>query len=230
MTPELVIFDCDGVLIDSEIIACRIDAEELTAFGIPMTTEEAIRRFAGISQKDIRTMIERDIGRPLPSDYEKRITASVEKAMAGELQAVPGVREVIEQLSIPFCIASSSAPEKLKYTLRLTDLYDLFEPNIFSSSEVSNGKPAPDIFLHAAKRMDVDPTSCVVIEDSTTGVEAAVAAGMYPIGFVGGTHCHADLANRLHRVGAKRVIDRFDDLPEAISEAQLPSSHASGRY
>lgn len=212
MIPELVIFDCDGVLIDSEIIACRVDAEELTALGIPMTAEEAIRRFIGVSEKDLRATIERDTGRSLPGDYEKRIAMLVEAAMEKELRAIPGVREIVTRLSIPFCVASSSNPRKLRHTLTLTDLYDLFAPNIFSTIEVANGKPAPDLFLLAAARMGADPACCLVVEDSTAGVQAARAAGMYPVGFVGGSHCDSGHSGRLREAGADIVIDRFEDL------------------
>lgn len=217
MNPELVIFDCDGVLIDSEIIACRVDAEELTALGIPMTAEEAIRRFIGVSEKDLRVAVERDTGRRLPDDYEARIAMLVEAAMENELQAIPGVREIVARLSIPFCIASSSSPQKLKHTLTLTGLYDLFTPNIFSTTEVARGKPAPDLFLHAAARMGVEPARCLVVEDSTAGVRAARAAGMYPVGFVGGSHCDAGHAGRLREVGADMVIDRIEDLSPLLA-------------
>lgn len=219
MPPDLIIFDCDGVLIDSEILACRVDAEELSALGIPMSTKDVIRKFAGVSQKDMRTMIERDAGWSLPPDYEARVDQRIADLMSEELRPIPGIRAVIEQLDSPFCIASSSTHEKLQFTLTLTGLYDLFTPNIFSSSEVTHGKPAPDLFLHAATRMKAAPDRCIVIEDSTAGVEAAVAAGMHPIGFVGGAHCDARQADRLQRMGAKLVIDRLESLLQAIPEA-----------
>lgn len=219
MTPELIIFDCDGVLIDSEIIACRVDAEELSALGIPMSTNDVIQRFAGVSQKDMRAMIERDAGCSLPPDYEARVSQRIADLMSEELQPIPGVQSIIEQLDVPFCIASSSTHEKLQFTLALTGLYELFAPNIFSSSEVKRGKPAPDLFLHAATRMKAAPDRCIVIEDSTAGVEAAVAAGMHPIGFVGGAHCDAEQADRLQHMGAKLVIDQLEKLLPAIPEA-----------
>jgi HAD superfamily hydrolase (TIGR01509 family) len=228
MNIDLVIFDCDGVLIDSEIIACRVDAEELTALGIPMTTEEVVQRFTGISQKDMRTTIERDAGWPLPPDYETRIAQRARDAMSEELQAMPGVQGVLERLGIPFCVASSSTHEKLRFTLTLTGLYDLFAPNIFSSSEVARGKPAPDLFLYAANRMNAAPARCIVIEDSTAGVEAAVAAGMHPIGFVGGAHCDARLADRLQSMGAKLVLHQLEDLPRAISDGLRLPLHEKG--
>ena len=219
MTPELIIFDCDGVLIDSEIIACRVDAEELSALGIPMSTKDVIQKFAGVSQKDMRAIIERDAGRSLPPDYEARVAQRIADLMPEELRPIPGIQATVQQLDVPFCIASSSTHEKLQFTLTLTGLYDLFTPNIFSSSEVTHGKPAPDLFLHAATRMKAAPDRCIVIEDSTAGVKAAVAAGMHPIGFVGGAHCDAKQADRLQRMGAKLVIDQFENLLQAIPGA-----------
>lgn len=216
MDIDLIIFDCDGVLIDSEVIACRVDAEELTAHGIPMTTEEVVQRFAGVSQKDMRATIERDAGRPLPPDYEARIAQRARDLMTKELRAIPGVRKVLERLDVSFCVASSSTHEKLRFTLTLTGLYDLFAPNIFSSSEVSRGKPAPDLFLHAASRMGANPGRCLVIEDSTTGIRAALAAGMHTVGFIGGAHCDELHEERLQRVGAKTIIDKLEDLGRVL--------------
>lgn len=217
MIPELIIFDCDGVLIDSEIIACRVDAEELTALGIPMTTQDVIRRFAGISSKDLRVTIESETGRRLPGDYEHRVERLVETAMARDLVAITGVHAVVAELSIPICVASSSTPEKLRHTLSITDLYNYFAPNIFSATAVARGKPAPDLFLHAADRMGVQTGSCLVVEDSTAGVRAAKAAGMYAVGFVGGSHCDSDHADRLRDVGADLVIGDLRDLRQPLS-------------
>lgn len=219
MNNVLVIFDCDGVLIDSEVIACRVEAEELTALGMPMTTDEVIQRFTGVSDKDMRAVIEGDTGRPLPPDFEARIGERVRNAMSTELRAIPGVQSMLGRLGLPFCVASSSTHEKLRFTLTLTGLYDLCAPNIFSSTEVARGKPAPDLFLHAAGRMNAVPSRCIVIEDSTAGIEAAVAAGMHPVGFVGGSHCNATHDDRLKSVGAKTILRKLEDLPGIISDA-----------
>ena len=224
MIPELIIFDCDGVLIDSEVIAARIEAEELTALGIPITAEAVTRRFLGVSDKDMRAAIEGDIGHRLPDDHEARNAMLIEAAMTSELRAIPGVREVTERLSIPFCVASSSTHGKLKHTLGLTGLYDLFAPNIFSTIEVARGKPAPDLFLHAADRMGARPEHCLVVEDSIAGVRAATAAGMYPVGFTGGSHCGPGHADRLREVGAAIVIDRLEDLSFGDSILNSPES------
>ncbi len=217
MIPELIIFDCDGVLIDSEVIAARIEAEALAALGIPMTAEVVTRRFLGVSDKDMRVAIERDIGHPLPDDHEARNARLIEAAMVDELQAIPGVREVVTGLPIPFCVASSSTHAKLKHTLGLTGLYDLFAPNIFSTVEVARGKPAPDLFLHAAGRMGAGPARCLVVEDSVAGIRAARAAGMYPVGFTGGSHCGPGHADRLRDAGAAIVIGRLENLTPLLA-------------
>jgi HAD superfamily hydrolase (TIGR01509 family) len=209
---ELVIFDCDGVLIDSEMLACRVEAEQLSALGVSMTTEEVVRRFAGVSAKDVRATIERENGRTLPADYESRIARLVEQTMAQELRAIPGVHQLLPLLSTQYCIASSSAPEKLRYSLSLTGLYDIFAPNIFSSTHVKRGKPAPDLFLYAAAQMNAAPAACLVVEDSVAGVQGAVAAGMRAVGFVGGAHCDIGHAERLRQAGASAVVDRLGDL------------------
>lgn len=219
MNPDLIIFDCDGVLIDSEIIACRVDAEALTALGIPMSTEDVIGKFAGVSQADMRVIIESETGRALPHDHEANVAKRVRQAMSKELREIAGVRSTVEQIGIPFCIASSSTHKKLKFTLTHTGLFDLFEPNIFSSTEVPFGKPAPDLFLYAAGKMKAAPEKCVVVEDSTAGITAAVAAGMPPIGFVGGTHCDKRHTDRLQSAGAEIVINNFADLMGIIPTA-----------
>ncbi len=200
------------MLIDSEVIAARVEAGELTASGFPITAEAVTQRFLGVSDKDMRAAIEREIGRPLPDGYEARTAMLIEAAMADELQAIPGVREVVTGLPVPFCVASSSTHAKLKHTLGLTGLYDLFAPNIFSAIEVARGKPAPDLFLHAAARMGARPARCLVVEDSIAGIRAAMAAGMYPVGFAGGSHCGHRHADRLREAGAGIVIDRLEDL------------------
>jgi HAD superfamily hydrolase (TIGR01509 family) len=224
MIDKLLIFDCDGVLIDSEIIACRVDAEALTAIGIAMTTEEVIRQYAGISQKDMRAMIEAKHGISLPPDFEVEAERRAHKMMAAELRAMPGMKGVIASIAGPYCIASSSTYEKLRHTLGLTGIYDLFVPNIFSSSEVARGKPAPDLFLFASRRMDAEASACVVVEDSVAGVSAARAAGMRAIGFVGGAHCLTGHAERLKQAGAETVVDRLDDLRAVIPEYFRPAA------
>jgi len=211
----LLIFDCDGVLVDSELLSCRIDAEFLTELGLPYTADEILHRFVGVSLKDQIAHIEAERGCKLPEDFTERLNRAIFARFETDLEAVPGVREAILSLPYPRCVASSSVPARIALSLRVTGLADLFD-HIFSSSEVPRGKPAPDLFLHAAKRMGAEPGECLVIEDSTAGVQAACAAGMRVIGFTGGGHCSPEHGGRLHQAGADRVIARMADLPEAV--------------
>jgi HAD superfamily hydrolase (TIGR01509 family) len=201
---RLVIFDCDGVLVDSEPIAVRIDVEMLAEVGLTMSEEEVIERFVGRSPEVILAAAEAHLGRAVPDGWFDRGEARIRRAYATELRPVPGIAEALEAIEDPVCVASSSAPENIRYKLELTGLYERFAPHIFSATEVANGKPAPDLFLHAASRMGVAPGDCVVIEDSRYGVEAARAAGMDVFGYAGGLTAADSLE------GPRTVV--FDDM------------------
>ena len=211
----LLIFDCDGVLVDSESLSCRIDAEFLTQIGIPYTAEEIARQFLGVSLKTMIARIEAERGCRLPDDFSERLNRILFARFETDLKPIEGVRDAILSLPYPRCVASSSVPERIALSLRITGLSDLFD-DIFSSTQVPRGKPAPDLFLHAASNMKARPEDCVVIEDSVAGVQAALAAGMRVIGFTGGGHCGPDHAERLRQAGAPLVIDRMADLPDAV--------------
>ncbi|UVF18605.1 HAD family hydrolase [Microvirga terrae] len=213
----LLIFDCDGVLVDSEPLSCRIDAEILTECGVPYTAEDVARDFTGVSIKDQIARIESERGTRLPADFTERLNRTLFQRFETELKPIPGVREAI--LALPFrrCVASSSIPERIALSLRVTGLADLFD-TIFSSTQVARGKPAPDLFLHAARQMNARPEDCLVVEDSMAGVQAAIAAGMRVIGFAGGGHCGPDHAENLRRAGAPIVINRMADLPGTVQE------------
>jgi HAD superfamily hydrolase (TIGR01509 family) len=183
---ELVIFDCDGVLIDSERLAVRVEAQALTALGWPLTEAEVIARFMGRSDREMHAAIEAHLGRALSSDWYEEMQERYRQAFAAELAPVAGVLEALDRITLPSCVASSATHAHLRYTLGLTGLYDRFAGRIFSADDVARGKPAPDLFLHAAGQMGADPASCVVIEDSRPGVEAARAAGMRALAFAGG--------------------------------------------
>jgi len=192
---DLVIFDCDGVLVDSEIISCRAHAETLTRHGYPITEDEVLHRFLGVSDREARLMIEREIGRKLPDDFEAQVKAATLKFYAGDLKAIAGVAAAIAAIEAPKCVASSGTPEKIRHGLECAGLFDLLSPHIFSATQVERGKPAPDLFRFAALKMGAAPERCLVIEDSVAGVTGAVAAGMAVLGFHGGSHCqpgHAD--------------------------------------
>jgi HAD superfamily hydrolase (TIGR01509 family) len=214
----LLIFDCDGVLVDSEPLSCRIDAEVLTECGVPYTAEDVARDFTGVSIKDQITRIEMERGIRLPDDFTERLNRTLFQRFETDLKPIEGVRDAILSLPFPRCVASSSIPERIALSLRITGLADLFD-NIFSSAQVARGKPAPDLFLHAASRMNALPGECLVIEDSIAGVQAARAAGMRVIGFVGGSHCGPGHAEKLRQAGAPVIIERMSDLPTAVSNS-----------
>jgi len=213
---DLVIFDCDGVLIDSELLSVRADRECLAECGIELSIEEILERYTGISFAAVVADLEARHGR-LPADFADRRRRRLWPLFDRELQAIPGVSAVIDALTCKSCVASSGRPDRLRYALSLVGLYDRFHPNIFSAVEVAHGKPAPDLFLHAAERMGVTPARCIVIEDSLPGVTAAVAAGMTVIGFVGASHCRPGDAARLAAQGAVVVIDDMALLPPILA-------------
>lgn len=182
----LVIFDCDGVLIDSEKIAVEIDAEMLTELGWPTTPEQVLERFVGRSDAYMHGAIEDKLGDSLPDGWKDWWTETYRAALARALTTVPGVIEALDQIDAATCVASSGTHDKLRFTLGLTGLHQRFEGRIYSREDVERGKPEPDLFLHAAESMGFAPGACAVIEDSRYGVEAARAAGMRAFGFAGG--------------------------------------------
>jgi HAD superfamily hydrolase (TIGR01509 family) len=183
---ELVIFDCDGVLVDSERLGVRIDVQVLAKLGWVMTEREVIERFMGRTDAYMTAEIERYLGRSLPADWDEEFTPLYRAVFDAELTPVDGIVEALDLIVLPTCVASSGTHERMRYTLGLTGLYDRFAGRIFSATEVAHGKPAPDLFLHAAARMGVDPAACAVVEDSRYGVQAACAAGMRAFGYAGG--------------------------------------------
>ena len=182
---ELVIFDCDGVLVDSERIAVRVEAEFLGELGWPLTEAEVVERFMGRTAEYMDEAIEAQLGSLLPRDWKDQFQRRYREAFS-ELVQVDGVLEALDQITTPTCVASSGSHDKLRFTLGHTGLYERFEGRIFSGYEVANGKPAPDLFLHAAARMGAEPARCAVVEDTLFGVQAARAAGMRVFGYAGG--------------------------------------------
>lgn len=183
---DLVIFDCDGVLVDSEPISNRVFTEMLNDIGVRTTLAETMRDFVGRSMKSCLEIIEARLGRGVPADFEATLQARTFAAFHGALDAVPGVAAALDALDaagVPTCVASSGEHAKMRTTLGLTGLLPRFEGRLFSATEVPRGKPHPDLFLHAARRMGADPSRCAVVEDSPVGVRGAVAAGMRVLGF-----------------------------------------------
>lgn len=213
---KLVIFDCDGVLVDSEPIASRLLARELTALGYPIAAEGCKARFTGMSMRRVMAMVEADWGRPLPPDFELEMRRKDFEAFTAELKPCPGVAETLPGLALPKCVASSGAPEKIRHSLTVTGLIGHFDGHLFSASEVPRGKPAPDLFLHAAASMGMAPEDCVVIEDARAGVEAGRAAGMRVLGFAGGGHCGPGYADMLREAGVETVFADMRELAGLI--------------
>ena len=216
MNLDLVIFDCDGVLVDSEVISCRAHAETLTRHGYPITPQQVLVRFLGVSDREARQTIEREIGRKLPDDFEQQVKAATLKFYEGDLQAIAHVGAAIGAIRLPKCVASSGTPEKIRHGLECAGLYELLLPHIFSATQVKRGKPAPDLFLYAASEMRAAPERCLVIEDSIPGVTGAVAAGMTVLGFHGGSHCLPGHADKLRTAGAALMFDNMRELPDLV--------------
>lgn len=209
---ELVIFDCDGVLIDSERLAVKVDVVMLRELGWPLSEAEVIEHFVGRSDRDTRAAIEAHLGRKLPAGWDERFKPLYQQAFAAELAPVDGILEALDRITSPSCIASSGTHEYLRYTLGLTGLYERFRGRIFSVEDVTRGKPAPDLFQHAAERMAAKPADCVVVEDSRSGVEAARAAGMRVLAFAGGL-TPAELLDGPNTI----VFQDMHDLPELLA-------------
>jgi HAD superfamily hydrolase (TIGR01509 family) len=214
---DLVIFDCDGVLVDSELISCRAHAQTLSRHGYAITEQQVLERFLGVSDREARLTIEAESGRPLPDDFEAQVKAATLQFYAGDLPAIANVGDAIAAIYLPKCVASSGTPEKIRHGLTCADLYDILAPHIFSATQVKRGKPAPDLFLFAAEQMRASPARCVVIEDSVPGVTGALAAGMSVLGFCGGSHCRPGHADKLRAAGAATVFDDMRHLPALIA-------------
>ncbi|MFF4774151.1 HAD family hydrolase [Microtetraspora fusca] len=183
---DLVIFDCDGVLVDSEPIAVRTHSAVLTELGWPISEAEVTAMFVGRSTASINELVEERLGPELTREAETRFRRLHQEAVEAGLTPVDGIVEALDAITLPTCVASSGSHDKMRHTLGRTGLYHRFDGRIFSATEVAMGKPAPDLFLFAAARMGVAPSRCVVVEDSRYGVQAARAAGMRAFGYAGG--------------------------------------------
>lgn len=210
MTFELIIFDCDGVLVDSERVANQVFAGILKEVcDLEFTQDQMFEYFVGSSAQRCLTIIEEMLGRRPPDELLERYNQDVSRALSCSVVAVRGIEKVLDEIKIPRCVASSGSHEKMQLTLGKTKLINYFEGNVFSTSEVARGKPHPDIYLHAAESMGVsDVSRCLVVEDSPTGVTGAVAAGMIVFGY-------AELMpeDKLLGAGAHRVFSDMAELP-----------------
>lgn len=233
MPLDLVIFDCDGVLVDSEVISCQAHADVLSLCGYPITADQVFDRFLGRSAKQARLEVEAELGRSLPEDFTEQLQKQLFRAFETDLAAMPGITEALDAIGLPVCVASSGSHPRMRVSLGATRLYDRLAPHIFSSSQVENGKPAPDLFLFAAREMGADPARCVVVEDSIAGITGARAAGMTVFGFHGGSHCapnlgRADYAETLKAAGAAATFADMRELPGLLDRLGRKDTPVAG--
>jgi HAD superfamily hydrolase (TIGR01509 family) len=208
----LVIFDCDGVLVDSELITNRIFSQMLNELGIHVSLEDMFERFVGRSMPQCLEIMTKMLGHPVPRHFAEEYHARSATALRSELKAVPDIETVLAAIRMPYCVASSGTHEKMQITLGVTGLLPRFRGKMYSVTEVAQSKPFPDVFLHAARQQGVAPAECAVIEDTPTGVRAGVAAGMTVFGY-----CALTPKQRLIEAGAHHTFERMRDLPNLIS-------------
>jgi HAD superfamily hydrolase (TIGR01509 family) len=208
---DLIIFDCDGVLVDSEMLSCRCLSDVLAGYGIKLEVTEAMELFLG---RNITAVLEHyhARGRALPDNFVTDLRMRVREAFGSSLRPIPGIAPLLQSLRVPYCLASSSDLDRVSFSLALTGLAPCFGDRLYTSQMVARGKPAPDLFLYAAAKMQAVPSRTLVIEDSVSGVTAAKAAGMKVWGFVGGSHYESrDGRAMLCGAGADLVFDRMAD-------------------
>ncbi len=220
----LVIFDCDGVLVDSEPVSVRVLVDALRRKGLNMEEAEAYRRFLGRSLATITKTMREEFAIEADESFLEDMRHDLYTRFRKELQPMAGIADALDGLDLRHCVASSSQPERIRLSLTLTGLIDKLEPNIFSAAMVARGKPAPDLFLHAASQMGADPENCIVIEDSPAGIEAGHRAGMAVFAFVGGSH--ASVPGYRERIDALSPEVVFDAMPDLI---HLVRKHVEGR-
>jgi beta-phosphoglucomutase-like phosphatase (HAD superfamily) len=214
--PDLVIFDCDGVLVDSEIIAIGVLAECLNEAGVLLNVEQTMAYGVGKGAAAVATAIKTDFGIALPANFFEDMGARIIAAYPGKLRPMNGIPELLAALNLRRCVASNSPIDRVRQALTTTGLMPYLEPHLYSAAMVARGKPAPDLFLHAAEQQGVQPERCLVIEDSLSGVAAALAAGMPVIGFIGGGHCRPGHADAMHDAGCVEVFSRMDDVAKFL--------------
>ena len=212
----MVIFDCNGVLVDSEPLATSIVSQEFMRAGFNLTPDIVARYFTGRRPADMFAEVEIAAGRKLPPGFAATVASATLRRFRAELRATAHMAQALSWLRGPKCVASSASFDRIRVSLESTDLIRYFDPYLFSATEVRNGKPAPDLFLYAAGKMHVEPRACIVVEDSAVGVAAGVAAGMTAIGFVGGSHAGPRLTEQLRAAGARAVISDMRALKGTI--------------
>jgi HAD superfamily hydrolase (TIGR01509 family) len=214
-SPILVILDCDGVLIDSEMIATRVEVRELRNLGCALSTQDYLETALGRIEEDVvwQEIADKN-GVALPPGFVEKTKRKVAISFEHELQPIEGIHEALTALTFPICVASGSHPKRLKKNLGQTGLIQYFDGNVFSSAQVSRGKPHPDLYLYACDQMGFAPEQCIVVEDSPFGIQGAVAAGMTTLGFTGGSHHTPRLAQFLRESGCTTLFDDMRELPQ----------------
>lgn len=227
----LVIFDCDGVLVDSEPLSVKVLVEQLNRKGVAIDETQAYARFLGRSLSTVAQILHDDYDHSIDAVFLEDLRHQLYDRFRRELQPVSGIADALDELKCPRCVASSSQPERIRLSLSLTGLLDRFEPHIFSASMVSRGKPEPDLFLHAARVMGAEPSACIVIEDSPAGIEAAKRAGMAVFAFIGGSHADAPgYRDRVFELAPDVVFDAMPDLRHLVRKhMEGPAGHSSQR-
>jgi HAD superfamily hydrolase (TIGR01509 family) len=214
--PELVIFDCDGVLVDSELIACQSVAMCLNDADLHMPLDEVIQSYMGVSTQTMMDDLTQRFGRCLPVNFADVLQRRTREAFDSNLKAMDGAAQILQSIQFRICVASSSSPERILHSLEITGLLEFFNGNIFSATQVGRGKPAPDLFLFTARQMSVPAKDCVVVEDSIPGVQAGCAAGMRVLGFTGGSHCRPGHGYSLREAGAMETFNTMLRLPTLL--------------
>ncbi|MCB1756969.1 MAG: HAD family hydrolase [Gammaproteobacteria bacterium] len=219
---DLILFDCDGVLVDSEVLAARLGAHLFGEYGVDISTQDLCARYAGMESSEILKQVRKEYKVALPADLFERSQQMLDDLLFNELREIDGAHEVLERIAGPRCICSNSSSGRLDLELTRTGLKPFFAPYIFSAMDLGPGrtKPRPDIYLHGAAEFDADPSRCLVVEDSVHGVHAAVSAGMHVIGFTGGGHSYPAHAGQLRETGAEVVISRLSELPGLVEMYQ----------
>ncbi|MDQ2635133.1 MAG: HAD-IA family hydrolase [Pseudomonadota bacterium] len=218
--PELVILDCDGVLVDSETISVAVLIDFVRKAGTDITDSDGYRLFLGRSIEAVRKLLRDDFALALTAAQLDSIRAETFRRLRGELQPMPGIVEALGRLKVRRCVASSSSPERIRLSLSLTGLLEMLDPHLYSASLVTRGKPAPDLFLHAAKGMGVRPEDCVVVEDSPAGIDAARRAGMRVFAFTGGSHAgRAGLEQAIEKLRPDLIFSDMRMLPDLVTDA-----------
>ena len=216
---DLIIFDCDGVLVDSEIIAAQVESRLLTEAGYPISVEEMGERFAGMTWKNILLTVEKEANIPFSASLLDKSEQLLDARLAREVKIIDGVKFALARITTQRCVCSNSSSHRLDSMLEKVGLKAYFAPHIYSAKDLGADrvKPKPDIFLHAAEQFHVSPDKVLVIEDSVHGVHGARAAGMRVVGFTGASHTYPSHADRLTDAGAETVISRMMDLPAVIA-------------